>query len=243
MRRLLYAVMAAVPLVGMFACSDNDGPKGISQQEQERLDSIRRADSIAAALKAYNDSMNGVKEVSLPILKYGMSFDDLVAQETRTLLYDTTWTIEGSLGGDDWKMTRRELDYAETRPNAVSFQVMYLFGENELTDGYMAVWRDRGKQLYEFMRWGFFSMGSDGGKDYFISKDSTDFIYIRDMYTINPTYDYYFVNFRETSPEEIKYFYASPSKRLPFNPRELKADREMLQRMAFRTAKLNNNPK
>ena len=100
-----------------------------------------------------------------------------------------------------------------------------------------------GKQLYEFMRWGFFSMGSDGGKDYFISKDSTDFIYIRDMYTINPTYDYYFVNFRETSPEEIKYFYASPSKRLPFNPRELKADREMLQRMAFRTAKLNNNPK
>lgn len=236
MRKLLYAAIAAIPLAGMFACSDNDGPKPIDPREQERLDSIRRADSIAAALKAYNDSMNGVKEVSLPILEYGMSLEDLVAKETRTLLYDTTWTIQGSLGGDDWKMTRRELDYGEDRPDAVSFQVMYLFGENELTDGYMAVWRDRGKDLYEFMRWGFISMGSDGGKDYFISKDSTDFIYIRDMYTINPTYDYYFVNFRETSPEEIKYFYSSPAKRLPFSPRELKAERDMIQHMALRIA-------
>lgn len=233
MRKLLYAVIAAIPMVGFFACSnDNDGPD-ITPEEQARLDSIRRADSLAAIEKAYNDSMTNVMEVSLPILEYGMDINELMNKEQRTLLYDTTWTIEGELGGNDWTMTRRELDYAESRPNAISFQVMYLFNQTEFTEAYMAVERDRGKQLYEFMRWGFKSMGSDKGKDYYISKDSTDFIYIRDMYTINPTYDYYFVNFRETSPEEIIYFYGKPAQS-PFNSKLLRAEREMALRMALK---------
>lgn len=226
MRKLIYAALGLLAVTSFYACSDDnkeDGPQQLTPEEQARLDSIR-----------YEDSMTNVKNVSLPMLDYGTDITDLMARETRTLLYDTTWTITGNMGGYDFEMTRRELDYAETRDSAISFQVMYLFGDNKLTEGYMAVWRDRGKQLYEFMNWGFIRMGSSGGKDYYLSKDTTDFIYIRDMYTINPEYDYYFVNFQETSPEEILSFYGKGQKNPSmFDSKVLKADRQMMLQAAF----------
>lgn len=229
MRKLIFAALGIFAVTGFYACSDDDNntEKPIDPDEQARLDSIR-----------YADSMNNVKEISLPILEYGIGIDELIAKEQRTLLYDTTWTIQGELGDNEFSMTRRELDYGETRPNAISFQVMYLFGDSKMTDGYMAVWRDRGKELYEFMNWGFKRMGSSGGKDYYLSKDSTDFIYIRDMYTINPEYDYYFINFQETSPEEIKYFYGRPAAGpSALSSKILKADRQMMMQAAFRIRK------
>lgn len=227
MKKLFYSVMIGLTALSIYSCSKDDNnvqpepapaPPVVSPEELARQDSIRRADSIAAAIKHYNDSMQNVYDISLPILKYGKSYEQITALETRELLRDTTWTISGTLGGDFWKMTRRELDYAESRPQAISFQVMYLFqyddyDQSEFTEAYMAVERDRGKQLYDFMRWGFQSMGSDGGKDYYITKDSLNYIYIRDMNVINPEYDYYFINFRPTSPEEILYFFGSPAKK------------------------------
>ncbi len=201
MRKLLYIALAMVSVAGIYSCGDsnNDEPEPV-------IDPVEPIDPEVAL----NDSLAKVAAVSEPILEYGSTFAEITAKESRKLIYDTTWTINIGLGGYEGSMTRREIHYEVKNDSALSFEVIYLFNGDRFTEAYMVVDRDLGKRLYSFMDHRYKYYGYDGGKDYYISKDTTDFVYVRDMTTINSAYDYYFVNYQSMSPEEWLDYHSAP---------------------------------
>lgn len=228
MRKLLYLAIIALPASLVFSCSDDDGPspedirnKEIADSiakakadslEQVRLDSIEQArlDSIA---KVYNDSMQLVLNATMPFADYGSLPADIMDKENNRgykLIADTTWSTSIVLGDLEGGMTRRELDYAVKSPKALSSQITYLFNpkdKDRMCEAIAYVSRDYGKSLYSLLNWGYISTGSNYGTDYFISKDTVDFISVRDMMTGTDPKDFYKVDYLETSKEEWESFH------------------------------------